>query len=366
MSLSLGSFNHQATLCVPMGSEPSWSQASRGESAPCTSRAPHRFVVTLAAMTVPHVSVVIPTRNRLPLLREAVESVLGQRGIEVECIVVDDHSDDGTHEWLSTIDDARFSFVRLEEHAERTVARNTGLRRTRGPFVLFLDDDDTLPPWALQQQVACLQASPDAVFCMGRHLHTGESGTQRLVPLPRVRHPLPFLRAAVLGVTFPPGLYRKAIVEDVGGWNEEMTVAEDQDLLMRVALKGPLVLVPQVTYINRSHEGQERSRDDSVPAGEARQRLRQTAGVRFAERIDRYACVRTRLFESYDSYQAGHAFRAFGHALSAVSKDPGILVDPLTRRGVWIYMFRCSVRSVPGSYAAARAARLTADSRNDP
>ena len=312
-------------------------------------------------MSGPQVSVVIPTRNRLPLLREAVESVLGQRGVEVECIVVDDHSDDGSDEWMSTIGHAGFSFVRLDHHAERSVARNAGLRLSRAPFVLFLDDDDLLTSTAMQQQLARLNAHPDAVLCIGRCMQIDEAGGRRVVPFPRTLHPTLFVRASVLGVVFPPGqcLFRKAVVEDVGGWNEDMTVAEDQDLLMRVALKGPLVLAPQVTFVNRAHAGQETSREDSIPAGAARQRLRQTAGTPFAEQIDRYTDARHRLLDSYDSYRAGHAFKALGHVLGAVGRDPGGLVDPLTRRGMGTYMLRCMVRSVPGSYAAARVAGLS-------
>ena len=311
-------------------------------------------------MSPPQVSVVIPTRNRLPLLREAVESVLGQRGVEVECIVVDDHSDDGSDEWMSTFDHAGFSFVRLDQHAERTIARNAGLRRSRAPFVLFLDDDDLLTLTAVQQQLTRLQAHPDAVLCIGRWMQIDEEGGRWLPPFPRVQRPTRFIRAAVLGVEFRPGqcLFRKAVVEDVGGWNEDMTVAEDQDLLMRVALKGPLVLAPQVTFVNRVHAGQATSREDSIPAGAARQRLRRTAGTPFAAQIDRYTDARRRLLDSYDSYRAGHAFKALGHVLGAVGRDPGSLVDPLTRRGVGTYMLRCMVCSVPGSYAAARVARL--------
>jgi hypothetical protein len=168
----------------------------------------------------------------------------------------------------------------------------------------------------------------------------------------------------VLGVLFPPGLYRRSVVESVGAWNEEMTVAEDQDLLMRVALKGPLVLVPQVTYVNLMHDGQDISRDDSIPATTARQKLRQTTGP-LAARVDRYIRVRTRLLTSYDRYRAGHGFKALGHVLSAIGGDPGVVIDPLTRRGIGTYVLRCIARSVPGSYAVARAAGLTAASRND-
>src|SRR5688500_17684329 len=96
------------------------------------------------------ISVVIPTHDRLALLSEAVQSVLVQTTSDWELIVIDDHSIDGTAEWVKSTSDERVRVVQLEEHSERSRARNIGLSRAQGDHVLFLDDDDLLLPRALE------------------------------------------------------------------------------------------------------------------------------------------------------------------------------------------------------------------------
>src|SRR4051812_31086260 len=100
-------------------------------------------------MSPPDVSVVIPTRNRLQLLQASTHTVLRQIGVSVECIVIDDASDDGTTDWLQSVTDERLSFKRLESNAERSAARNAGLHLATGEYILFLDDDDLLTRTAL-------------------------------------------------------------------------------------------------------------------------------------------------------------------------------------------------------------------------
>ncbi len=109
-------------------------------------------------------SVVIPTYNRSAYLVRAVESVLGQVGAKVEVIIVDDGSTDDTSavverraaEW-----GPRVRYFR-QENAERSVARNNGLRRARGEFVAFLDSDDLWQPAHARTCLGVLQEHPEA------------------------------------------------------------------------------------------------------------------------------------------------------------------------------------------------------------
>ena len=95
------------------------------------------------------VSVVTPTRNRLSMLQQAVDSVLRQTFDAWELVVVDDASDDGTWEWLSSLSNPRIRSFRLEERGEQSRARNTGVKASTAPIVVSLDDDDLLTPTAL-------------------------------------------------------------------------------------------------------------------------------------------------------------------------------------------------------------------------
>jgi glycosyltransferase involved in cell wall biosynthesis len=109
------------------------------------------------------VSVVIPTYNRAHCLARAVDSVLGQSHAEVEVLVVDDGSTDGTREmverhWPS---DPRVRYL-WRENGGVAAARNTGLDAAQGAYVGFLDSDDWWMPWKLQKQLAAFEAFPEA------------------------------------------------------------------------------------------------------------------------------------------------------------------------------------------------------------
>jgi glycosyltransferase involved in cell wall biosynthesis len=88
------------------------------------------------------VSVVIPTRNRAPRVIRAVLSALDQTHREIEVIVVDDGSSDGTAEFLAEYRPPHgFQAVRVVENRGRAAARNRGVERAEGDLVVFLDDD---------------------------------------------------------------------------------------------------------------------------------------------------------------------------------------------------------------------------------
>ena len=94
----------------------------------------------------PRVSVVIPTRNRAGMIAAAVGEALGQVGVEVEAIVVDDASTDATADALAAIADPRLRIVRRSERGRLAAARNSGIEAARGEWVAFLDDDDLWSP----------------------------------------------------------------------------------------------------------------------------------------------------------------------------------------------------------------------------
>jgi glycosyltransferase involved in cell wall biosynthesis len=114
-------------------------------------------------MPRPLVSVVIPTYNRAYCLAEAIDSVLSQTYPNVEIVLIDDGSTDGTDALVAGRygEDARVRYVR-QEKSGTNIARNHGLRLARGEFVALLDSDDAFLPWKLEMEVACLEALPEA------------------------------------------------------------------------------------------------------------------------------------------------------------------------------------------------------------
>src|SRR5690349_5298733 len=92
------------------------------------------------------ISVIIPTYNRSTVLSRAIGSVLAQRSVDWELIIVDDGSTDGTENVARKfLNDGRVSFIRLENGGAPR-ARNAGLKQARGEWIVFLDSDDELLP----------------------------------------------------------------------------------------------------------------------------------------------------------------------------------------------------------------------------
>jgi glycosyltransferase involved in cell wall biosynthesis len=107
-------------------------------------------------------SVVIPTRNRVRLVCEAIESALNQRIGQVEVIVVDDGSTDDTASMLARSFASRIELVRLPTRRGAGAARNAGVRLARGELVAFLDDDDLWLPGKLDAELSVFERFPDA------------------------------------------------------------------------------------------------------------------------------------------------------------------------------------------------------------
>ncbi len=109
------------------------------------------------------VSVIIPTFNRGYVLREAVQSVLDQGYRDLEVIVVDDGSTDGTGDsmaaWFGAEPRVRYSY---QANRGASAARNAGLDLATGAYIAFLDSDDSWEPWHLELTLACLELRPEA------------------------------------------------------------------------------------------------------------------------------------------------------------------------------------------------------------
>jgi glycosyltransferase involved in cell wall biosynthesis len=106
----------------------------------------------------PDVSVVVPTHNRSALLRRTLASVLWQQEVSLEVIVVDDASRDDTAAVVFGLDDPRVRYVRHDQPAGVSTARNDGAERARARWLAFLDDDDV---WGPDKLIAQLRSARD-------------------------------------------------------------------------------------------------------------------------------------------------------------------------------------------------------------
>jgi glycosyltransferase involved in cell wall biosynthesis len=239
------------------------------------------------------VSVVIPTFNRAYCLAATVDSVLAQTHRELEILVVDDGSTDGTHELLARryAAEPRLRVLR-QANAGVCSARNHGLREARGELVALLDSDDLWLPWKLEAQVACLRAvpeagmiwtdmdavRPDGAILARRYLTTMYSAYgwfsreelfERSFPLADVDAEL----AAALGgprvyagdifsemvlgnlVHTSTVVLRRDRLERVGGFDERLRrTGEDYDFHLRTCREGPVAYLDVASILYRRGE----------------------------------------------------------------------------------------------------------------
>jgi glycosyltransferase involved in cell wall biosynthesis len=121
-------------------------------------------------------SVVIPTWNRAGLVCEAVESALGQEGADLEVIVVDDGSTDGTAEVIERRFGKSVKLLRTATRSGVGAARNKGVSQATGDLLGFLDSDDLWLPGKLKAELEVLERFPDAeaIFSDSRFIMDGQ------------------------------------------------------------------------------------------------------------------------------------------------------------------------------------------------
>jgi glycosyltransferase involved in cell wall biosynthesis len=215
-------------------------------------------------VTVPAVSVVLAVYNGEPWLDEALSSILTQSLLDLELIVVDDGSTDGTADRLNAIRDARL-VVRRQARAGQTAALNHGLRLTRAPLVARMDADDVALPERLARQADFLAAQP-AVGLLGTAAHEIDpSGA--IVNTLAPPHDDRAIRRALLRMNpfvHSSVMFRRALIDTVGSYDESFAVAQDYDLWLRMSRATRLANLPEALTLRRLAPGRLSSARDTT------------------------------------------------------------------------------------------------------
>jgi glycosyltransferase involved in cell wall biosynthesis len=179
------------------------------------------------------VSVVIAVRDRHRQLPEAVDSVLTQTGVDVEVVVVNDGSTDGTAEVADGLA-AQHDNVRVvhQANAGPSAARNTGVALTTGPWLTFLDSDDLMMPGRLAAQVHQLRrVGPNSVVMGEERIEIADGVVSPMAITLQLAKPRPHWYTMTLMTT-------RSVFDDVGGFDKSLRMAEDTELLFRMKRRG--------------------------------------------------------------------------------------------------------------------------------
>ena len=185
------------------------------------------------------VSVIIPTFNRLELLKITLQSFFRQSYSDIELIVVDDHSTDGTWAYLQQLNNEQVISVRAKGKGPGA-ARNTGLSIATGEYIKFFDSDDVLTVNSLEAQLRSLQQSSEALV-YSPYVHARwEHGVWQQADVVLQYHPIPkhcswhsCMRKGFFTI-IPSMLFRSELLRDVGQWRTDLTAYEDWDFLWRI------------------------------------------------------------------------------------------------------------------------------------
>jgi glycosyltransferase involved in cell wall biosynthesis len=199
----------------------------------------------------------MPCFNARRYLEQAVTSACEQEGAEVELIVVDDGSTDGSRELLASLIMKYSGQVKAvhQQNQGPYPARNEGLRHARGTLVAFLDADDYWAPDCLAKLGRALNASgADLAYCGWQNVGDGAPGGEPYVPPPYEAGDI--IRLFLKGCPWPihAALARKSLVDQVHGFSVRRFTSMDYDFWLRIAeVTQRIVRVPEVLAYYRWH-----------------------------------------------------------------------------------------------------------------
>ena len=206
----------------------------------------------------PLVSVVIPTFNRADTLGETLDSIFEQTYRPIEVIVVDDGSTDATAEVIKAYGD-QIQYI-YQNNAGPSAARNRGISQVGGDLITFLDSDDLWLPSKLETQVRLMNRLDTSIVCCLCNALMRQSDGREMVSFdsaelnPSLEEGVWMNVAQVLATRFiffnQAVMVRRDALLETGGYDESLWLMEDQDLALRLALKGQWAFIKEPLVIS--------------------------------------------------------------------------------------------------------------------
>lgn len=196
----------------------------------------------------PLVSVVVPAFNAATFISRCLESINSQTYRPLEVIVVDDCSSDDTCAYVESLNSENITLVRLNENCGASHARNIGIQHARGKYIAFLDADDSWRPNKLSLQIPLLEKDPEVVLigCNFQYVTEGRLGSYFFEKYPPPETCIYGAWKILLEYSFIQtscAVVRKDILDKIKLFDEELIIAEDQDLWIRLSYEGKVGVV---------------------------------------------------------------------------------------------------------------------------
>ena len=199
----------------------------------------------LAAAESPRVSVVMPVHNARPFLDIAVESILGQTFQNFEFVILDDASTDGStqrlREWAAR--EPRIRLIEVKRNLGPALSSQRVAEAARAPIVARMDADDISRPRRLAEQLEVLDKFPTVGVVGGLYDIIDAAGG-------KIRGPEAWrlVNSAVPPFGNGPMMYRREVLEKVGGYRRQCEFWEDHDLIIRMSAVTKIMILPHSIY----------------------------------------------------------------------------------------------------------------------
>jgi glycosyltransferase involved in cell wall biosynthesis len=205
---------------------------------------------------MPAVSVVIPVYNRASTIARALLSVVAQTIRDLEIIVVDDASTDGTVEVIRQINDPRVICIACDTNGGAAAARNRGIAAATGSYIAFLDSDDYWDPDKLERQLKYFEIAPPDVLVVCCSFRVMHAATGRTVE--RLHAACTDWRMKMLDVCcLAPGstmIARRSVFQTIGIQDPLLRQFEDWDWFIRYLHEHSLLVMPESLATINTHQ----------------------------------------------------------------------------------------------------------------
>ena len=207
----------------------------------------------------PLVSIIVTTYNRKELLKETIDSITNQTFEHFELIIIDNFSDYDFFKYVASFKDSRIRPYQNRNNGIIAVNRNYGIRKAKGKYIAFCDDDDIWFPKKLEKQINLLKNTQNHIVFTMRKQFGETSIFSKYFGIGPLSFTVNTSTRALLQkncIALSSVMIEKEIMDRIGFFNEKKSyiAIEDYDLWIRVSQVTRIEFIPEVLILHRVHK----------------------------------------------------------------------------------------------------------------